>query len=228
MGGDKGEGEFMPTIVDDFWSKEKKGWGKNLIAYLEGKLIEKNPTHLVLEINGIGYSINIPVSSYADIGEVGQTVKVLTYQYVREDELKLYGFASKQEKGLFELLISVNGVGPRLALGILSSISVEDFQRSVLGEDLDVLTHISGVGKKTAQRLIVELKEKLGQVDLGVEKGVEIKERIGVPVEEAILALVSLGYNKLDARKAVQKVNSETEESLPIEELIKRSLKYAK
>lgn len=199
-----------------------------MIAYLEGKLIEKNPTYLILEVNGVGYSVYIPVSSYADIGEVGQTVKVLTYQYVREDELKLYGFSSHQEKELFVLLISVNGVGPRLALGILSSISVEDFQRSVLVEDLDVLIHISGVGKKMAQRLIVELKEKLGKVDLGVEKGMEVEERIDVPVDEAVLALVSLGYNKLDARKAVQKVNSESEESLPIEELIKRALKYAK
>ena len=199
-----------------------------MIAYLEGKLIEKNPTHLILEVNGVGYSVNIPVSSYASVGEVGQTVKVLTYQYVREDELKLYGFSSHQERDLFELLISVNGVGPRVALGILSSISVEDFQRSVLAEDLDVLTHISGVGKKTAQRLIVELKEKLGKVDLGIEKAVEVKEGIGIPAEEAVLALVYLGYNKLDARKAVQKANSESEESLPIEELIKRALKYAK
>jgi len=199
-----------------------------LIAYLQGKLIEKNPTLLILEVNGVGYSVNIPVSSYASVGEVGQTVKVLTYQYVREDELKLYGFSSHQERDLFELLISVNGVGPRVALGILSSISVEDFQRSVLAEDLDVLTHISGVGKKTAQRLIVELKEKLGKVDLGIEKAVEVKEGIGIPAEEAVLALVSLGYNKLDARKAVQKANSESEESLPIEELIKRALKYAK
>jgi len=200
-----------------------------LIAYLEGKIIEKNPTHLILGVNGIGYSINIPVSSYAGIGEVGQTVKVLTYQYVREDELKLYGFASKHEKGLFELLISVSGVGPRVALGILSSIPVQDFQRSVLAEDLDVLTHISGVGKKTAQRLILELKEKLGKMDLGIEKGIEAGERMGAPVEEeAVSALVSLGYNKLDARKAVQKANPESEESLPVEELIKRALKYAK
>jgi len=191
---------------------------------------------LILEVNGVGYSVNIPVSSYASVGEVGQTVKVLTYQYVREDELKLYGFSSHQERDLFELLISVNGVGPRVALGILSSISVEDFQRSVLAEDLDVLTHITGVGKKTAQRLILELKEKLGKVDLGVDKGLAVKERIDTSVEEAVLALVSLGYNKLDARKAVQlvmseanlKVSSESEESLPIEELIKRALKYAK
>jgi Holliday junction DNA helicase RuvA len=200
-----------------------------LIAYLEGKLIEKNPTHLILDVNGVGYSVNIPVSSYSHLGEIGVTVKVLTYQHVREDELKLYGFSSRQEKDLFELLISVNGVGPKVALGILSSISVENFQRSILEEDLDVLTHISGVGKKTAQRLIVELKEKLSKVDLGVEKGVEIKERIGASVEdEAVLALVSLGYNKFDARKAVGKVKSESEESLPIEELIKRAFKYAK
>ncbi len=200
-----------------------------MIAYLEGKLIEKNPTHLVLEVNGVGYSINIPVSSYAAIGEAGQTVKVLTHQYVRQDELRLYGFASRQEKGLFELLISVNGVGPRVALGILSSIPVQDFQRSVLGEDLDVLTHISGVGKKTAQRLIVELKEKLSKVDLGIGEGLEAKERVTIASdEEAVLALVSLGYNKLDARKAVQKVNSESEESLPIEEMIKKALRYAR
>ncbi len=200
-----------------------------MIAYLQGKLIDKNPTHLILDVNGVGYSINIPVSSFASVGEVGQIVKVLTCQYLREDELKLYGFASRQEKGLFELLISVNGVGPRVALGILSSIPVQDFQRSILGEDLDVLTHISGVGKKTAQRLIVELKEKLGKMDLGVEKGMEVEERIGAPVEEeAVLALVSLGYNKLDARKAVQKVNSESKETLPVEELIKKALKYAR
>jgi Holliday junction DNA helicase RuvA len=200
-----------------------------LIAYLEGKLIEKNPTRLILDVNGIGYSVNIPVSSYANIGEIGKIIKILTYQHVREDELKLFGFSTKPEKDLFELLISVNGVGPKVALGILSSISVEDFQRSVLEEDLDVLTHISGVGKKTAQRLIVELKEKLTKVDLRAEKGVEAKERIGVSIEdEAVLALVSLGYNKFDARKAIEKVNSESEESLPIEELIKKALKYAK
>jgi Holliday junction DNA helicase RuvA len=200
-----------------------------LIAYLEGKLIEKNPTHLILDVAGVGYSVNIPVSSYANIGEIGEIIKILTYQHVREDELKLYGFSTKPEKDLFELLISVNGVGPKVALGILSSISVEDFQRSVLEEDLDVLTHISGVGKKIAQRLIVELKEKLTKIDLRLEKGVEVKERIGVSIEdEAVSALVSLGYNKFDARKAIEKANSESEESLPIEELIKKALKYAK
>ncbi len=200
-----------------------------MIAYLEGKLIEKSPTHLILEINGVGYSVNIPVSTYSSLGETGKMVKVLTYQHVREDELKLYGFSTKPEKELFELLISVNGVGPRMALSILSCISVQEFQRSVLQEDLDVLTAISGVGKKKAQRLIVELKEKLGKIDLGVKKDLEEKEAVCVPaLDEAVLALVSLGYTKPDAKKALERVVENIDKALPVEELIKGALKYAR
>ena len=200
-----------------------------MIAYLEGKLIEKSPTHLILEVGGVGYSINIPVSTYSHLGETGQTVKVLTYQHVREDELKLYGFSSQPEKELFELLISVNGVGPRLALSILSCISVNEFQRSVLQEDLDVLTTIAGVGKKKAQRLIVELKEKLSKVDLGEKKDLKEREAVWVPAQdEAVLALVSLGYTKFDAKKVLERVTKEVKEVLPVEELIKRALKYAR
>jgi Holliday junction DNA helicase RuvA len=200
-----------------------------LIAYLEGKLIEKNPTHLILEVNGVGYSVNIPVSTYSNLGEIGQMIKILTCQQVREDELRLYGFSTKPEKELFELLVSVNGVGPRVALSILSCIPVGEFQRSILQEDLDVLTTISGVGKKTAQRLIVELKEKLGKVDLGEKMEVKEKEAVYVPAqEEAVMALVSLGYTKVDAKKALEKVVVDTEEVLPVEELIKRALKYAR
>jgi len=200
-----------------------------LIAYLEGKLIEKNPTHLILEVGGVGYSVNIPVSTYSSLVETGETVKVLTYQHVREDELKLYGFSTKPEKELFELLISVNGVGPRLALSILSCVSVNEFQRSVLQEDLDVLTTIAGVGKKKALRLIVELKEKLGKIDLGVKKDLEEKETVSVSAQdEALSALVSLGYTKPDAKKALERVIKDIDEVLPVEELIKRALKYAR
>jgi len=200
-----------------------------LIAYLEGKLVEKNPTLLILEVNGVGYAVNIPVSTYGSLVETGQMVKILTYQHVREDELKLYGFSTKPEKELFELLIAVNGVGPRMALSILSCISVQEFQRSVLQEDLDVLTAISGVGKKKAQRLIVELKEKLSKVDLGERKDLREEEAILTPaVDEAALALISLGYTKVDARRALDKVTEETKEALPVEELIKRVLKYTK
>jgi Holliday junction DNA helicase RuvA len=200
-----------------------------LIAYLEGKLIEKNPTLLILEVNGVGYCVNIPVSTYSNLGEVGQMVKVLTYQQVREDELKLFGFSTRPEKELFGLLISVNGVGPKVALSILSCIPVGEFQRSVLQEDLDALTSISGVGKKTAQRLIVELKEKLGKVDLGEREDLREKVAVGAPtVDEAALALMSLGYTKVDAKKALERVTRQVKEALPVEELIRRALKYAR
>lgn len=125
-------------------------------------------------------------------------------------------------------MISVNGVGPKVALGILSFLSVEEFQRSVLSEDLDVLTSIAGIGKKTAQRLIVELKEKLGKVDFGVGKDQKEKEAVIPAQDEAILALVSLGYTKFDAKRALERVAQEVKEVLPLEELIKRALKYAR
>jgi Holliday junction DNA helicase RuvA len=200
-----------------------------LIAYLEGKLVEKSPTRLIVEVNGVGYSVDIPVSTYSNLAETGDTVRVLTCQQVREDELKLYGFSTKPEKDLFELLINVNGVGPRMALSILSCIPVADFQRSVLQEDLDILTAISGVGKKTAQRLVVELKEKLSKMDLGERREPKDKGPTFAPAhEEAVLALVSLGYTKPDAKRALEAVVVEIKEPLPVEELIKRALKYAR
>ncbi len=200
-----------------------------MIAYLEGKLVEKSPTRLIVEVNGVGYSVDIPVSTYSNLAETGEMVKVLTCQQVREDELKLYGFVTKPEKDLFELLINVNGVGPRMALSILSCIPVAEFQRSVLQEDLDILTAISGVGKKTAQRLIVELKEKLSKMDLGERRELKDEEPRFAPAhEEAVLALVSLGYTKPDAKRALEAVVVEIREPLPVEELIKRALKYAR
>jgi len=197
-----------------------------LIAYLEGKLVEKNPTFLILEVNGVGYSVNIPISTYSNLGEIGQMVKVLTHQQVREDELKLFGFSTRQEKALFELLISVNGVGPKVALGILSCMPADGFQRSVLQEDLDALTTISGVGGKTAQRLVVELKEKLSKMDLGGTKVVAGRDGAAYPAaDEAALALMSLGYTKVEAKKALERVVADAKEALPVEELIKKALK---
>ena len=199
-----------------------------MIAYLEGKLVEKNPTFLILEVNGVGYSVNIPISTYGNLGEIGQMVKVLTHQQVREDELKLFGFSTRQEKALFELLISVNGVGPKVALGILSCIPADGFQRSVLQEDLDALTTISGVGRKTAQRLIVELKEKLSKMDLGGTEVVAGRDSVVYPAaDEAALALMSLGYTKAEAKKALEKVIADAKEALSVEELIKRALKHS-
>ena len=196
-----------------------------MISYLEGKLVEKNPTLVVLDINGIGYEVNIPVSTYEKLDNLGQRVKLLTYQYVREDTLQLYGFFTPPERETFKLLLSVSGIGPRLALGVLSCISVADFQRSVLEEDIDILTNISGIGRKTAQRLVVELKDKLGKVEL---KELEIGERIGTKENEAVLALVSLGYGKLEARRVVQQVIGQSKGKLVVEELVKKALSCSK
>jgi Holliday junction DNA helicase RuvA len=195
-----------------------------MIAYLEGKLVEKNPTNIVIDVNGVGYWVNIPLSSYDRLAEVGFSAKVLTYQYVREDTLQLYGFSTEKEKKLFELLLSVNGIGPKMGLAILSCIAVEDFQKSILEEDIDILTNISGIGKKTAQRLIVELKEKISKIDLGTGG----KYPWGKPAtsleEEAILALVSLGYSKVEAKKSVDNAKKGVDESIDLEELVKRAL----
>jgi holliday junction DNA helicase RuvA len=205
-----------------------------LIAYLEGRLVDKSPTQLVLDINGVGYEVKIPLSTFDKLGENGSKAKILTYQYVREDTLQLFGFATIEEKNLFELLITISGIGPKTALGILSSISVNDFQRSIVSEDLDSLTSISGIGKKSAQRLIVELKEKIGGEEFRFKKDMGLKDRSElILVEEALKALVSLGFNKASAKEAVNKAKSESDlkmhpqKKLGLEELIKKALKYA-
>jgi len=199
-----------------------------LIAYLEGKLVEKNPTQLILEVNGVGYCVNIPISTYERIGEPGSQVKIITYQYVRQDCLQLYGFFTPEEKWLFETLISVNGVGPKIGLGILSFISVDDFQRAIMEEEIDFLRNIPGIGKKTAQRLVVELKEKLGKLDLKKDIKVRSKERVEAQVvQEAILALISLGYNRYEAKKAIERGKEGSKDKLSVEEMIKRALRQA-
>jgi holliday junction DNA helicase RuvA len=196
-----------------------------LISYLEGRLIEKNPTLAVVDINGVGYGVNIPLSTYEKLNKIGERVKLLTYQYVREDTLQLYGFLTPEEKETFKLLLTVSGIGPKSALGVLSCISVEDFQRSILEEDIDVLTSISGIGNKTAQRLVIELKEKLGKMDL---KGLKVGERIDTEEDGAISALVSLGYTRLEAKRAIQQVMGQSKGKLSVEELVKKSLSCSK
>ncbi len=198
-----------------------------MIAYLNGNIVKKSPTDLVLDVNGVGYKVNIPLSTFEKIGEVGNNVKILTYQYVREDVLALYGFVTEEERTLFELLLSVNGIGPKSALGILSGITVENFCNSILNEDTDILTNISGIGNKTARRLVVELKEKLAKEGLEKLGSLVFATKEKIPAEEeAILALVSLGYNRFEAKRKIEKIRTE-DQKLSTEELIKKALKVA-
>lgn len=199
-----------------------------MIAYLEGKLVEKTPTELVLDVGGVGYHLQIPLSTYERLGKNGSRIKILTYQYVREDAFKLFGFVTLEEKNLFELLLSVSGIGPKIALGILSCISVDDFNRFITFEDLDSLTGISGIGKKTAKRLIVELKDKIDQ-DFKIEKGIIFKDKVKLDLaEQAINALISLGFTKYQAKEAVKSAIERAQKKLGLEELIKQSLKFSK
>lgn len=196
-----------------------------MISYLSGTLAEKSPTHLVVDVGGVGFFVQVPLSTYERAGQVGQPIKLLTYLNVREDALQLFGFLTEGERDLFGLLISVNGVGPQLAQKVLSGVPVNDFKRFVAAGDGRRLTAIPGVGKKTAERLVVELRDRIGEVR-GVE---EIGRQPGGHepagrTREAVLALVALGATQTSAEKAVAAVLDEGGD-LPVEQIIKRALR---
>ena len=195
-----------------------------MIAQLEGVLSKKTPTQMILDVNGVGYDLLIPISTFDKLGEVGSKVRLLTYLHVREDILQLFGFSTLKEKGMFTHLISVSGIGPKLALGILSGRTVEDLTRSIVNSDVANLTQLSGVGKKTAQRIVLELRDKLAkkmtEAQLATVSGEPLANG---KLEEGVLALVSLGYNRTAAENTLLKVLG-AEPDLALDELIKRAL----
>ena len=198
-----------------------------MIASITGTLVSRSPTEVVLDAHGIGYSVNIPLSTYERLGQTQTTVTLLTYLHVREDTLQLYGFATEEERLLFRLLISVSGIGPKMAQGILSGISVVDLRNHIAKGNLSALTAIPGVGKKTAERLVIELRDKIGKTEPGmagqatVEDGSELRQ-------EALLALTSLGYNRQQAEKAIRLVLQDVRGEKPsLQDLIKKALRLA-
>lgn len=194
-----------------------------MISYLSGTLAEKSPTHLVVDVGGVGFSVQVPLSTYERAGQVGQPIKLLTYLNVREDALQLFGFLTEGERDLFALLISVNGVGPQVAQKILSGVTVNDFKRFVAAGDGRRLTTIPGIGKKTAERLVMELRDRIGEVQ-GVEEERPGGRRPAGRTQEAVLALVALGATQASAEKAVAAVVDE-DGDLPVEQVIKRALR---
>jgi Holliday junction DNA helicase RuvA len=196
-----------------------------LISYIKGILAEKAPARIVVETCGIGYEILVPLSSYDAFGDVGSEVFVFTHFHVREDSHTIFGFASTKERRLFQMLISVSGIGPRSALTILSGVSVDDFCHVIVTEEVGFLTAISGVGRKTAQRLIVELKSRIteDEVAVGVGAGpLPARDRM----TEAVQALISLGFKRPTARKAVEKCIDEAGRELDVEEMIRGALRH--
>ncbi|MHB8171579.1 MAG: Holliday junction branch migration protein RuvA [Thermincolia bacterium] len=201
-----------------------------MIAFLRGKLIESSLEFIIIDVSGVGYRVYTPSTVLGRLPELGSEVTVYTYYYVREDLMALYGFLDTDELGLFEQLISVSGIGPKVALGMLSAISGGNLIRAVIQEDLKTLQNIPGIGKKTAQRMIVELKDKLAKT--AAQKG-DFVEELSVGngfiapsgAEDAVQALITLGYGQGEARTAVDRVLAINGGVTDPESIIKLALK---
>jgi len=198
-----------------------------MINYLQGILVHKSPTKLVVEVNGVAFEVNITLSCFENLGEIGQKTKVLTYLHVREDILQLYGFKTNSERELFMHLISAPGIGPKKAQVILSSVAATQLQRYIIEENLSALTSLSGVGKKPAQRLILDLKDKVVSIGEDVDRlpgKSDDKPSVDNLIDEAVAALTSLGFNKNNAQMVVLKIVRKNNQEISLEELIKQSL----
>lgn len=198
-----------------------------MITFVSGKLVAALPTQAVIDVSGVGYEVLIPLSSYDRLPAVGQAVQVLTHLHVREDAHILYGFMSIAERDLFRLLVNnVSGIGPKLALAVLSGMSVSSFKGAVVNGDVASLSKISGLGKKTAERIVLELKDKVG-----VAAAWEAASASHAPsaedeqANEAVLALIALGYKQVDAHKTVRELQEKQPEIQSAEELVKLALK---
>jgi Holliday junction DNA helicase RuvA len=198
-----------------------------MIAFLEGTLAEALPTQIVVNVHGVGYQVLIPISSFERLPAPGLPVKILTHLAVREDAHVLYGFMSSGERDLFRLLLNhVTGVGPKIALSVLSGLSVEMFKSAVVAGDTGMISKISGVGKKTAERIVLELKDKVGvaaEWEASSAKNAPSPEDIRL--HDAVLALISLGYKQAEAHKAVNAAIKAGAEAKTAEDLVRQALK---
>lgn len=202
-----------------------------MFAYISGRLEDKGIDNIVIDVNGIGYKIFIPVAKIDKIGNIGDNVKVHTYYYVREDNISLYGFGTKEELRVFELLLLVSGVGAKMAINIISEIEPYDFSLAVISSDVKTLTKVSGVGPKVAQRIILELKDRL-KTETAIQNNSASKENTNISlasldtneVAEAMSALQVLGYNIKDIKVVMQKIENLNE--MKTEEIIKKGLIY--
>jgi len=196
-----------------------------VIGRLSGLLVQKQPPELLLDVNGVGYEVSAPMSTFYALPDVGEAVVIHTHMVVREDAQLLYGFATESERALFRILIKINGVGPKLGITILSGIAAEDFVRCIHDNDAAALVRLPGIGKKTAERLIVELKDKVGTEDEAGESsatpGSIENTTVKSPIGDAVSALISLGYKPNDASRMVRSIETE---SLNTEEIIRQAL----
>jgi len=198
-----------------------------MIAFLRGQLIEALPTQVTVEVNGVGYEALIPLSSYDHLPAPGQEVKLLTHLVVREDAQVLYGFMTAAERELFRLLINtVSGIGPKIALNVLSGMNPTAFRGAVANGDVKSLSQISGVGRKTAERIVVELKDKIGAA--GAWEAASAQRALSPAdqrVNDAVLALMALGFKQIEAHDSVRKAQAALGAQATVEDLVRSCLK---
>ena len=196
-----------------------------MIGRLSGQLLEKQPPELLIDVNGVGYEVSAPMSTFYALPDVGEKVIIHTHMVVREDAQLLYGFSTQSERTLFRILIKINGVGPKLALTILSGITADEFIRCIHDNDAAALVRLPGIGKKTAERLIVELRDKVGaeaeSSDTTSSPGLMSVSTVKSPIADAVSALVALGYKPNDASKMVRSIETE---GMNTEEIIRQAL----
>jgi Holliday junction DNA helicase RuvA len=201
-----------------------------MIAHLSGTLLSKQATSVILDVSGVGYEVSIPLSTFYELEDPGSNVQLRIYTHVREDALQLYGFKTARERELFLRLISVSGIGPKLGITLLSGMSAEEMSTSIRNNNLAKLTLIPGVGRKTAERLVMELRDKVAALAAGVDEDLGMTaEAASVPTEDsmradALSALLNLGYQRNAAEKAVTAALGENDE-VSVESILRASLR---
>lgn len=197
-----------------------------MIARLRGELVENKPPYLMIDVAGVGYAVEAPMSTIFSLPPIGSQVTLLTHLQVREDAHTLYGFGSAQERDTFRELLKVNGIGAKIALATLSTLNPQDFRACILNGDVASITRVPGIGKKTAERMIIEMRDRLEKMDVGSPSGgipnMTAPGPTSDPVAEAEEALVALGYKPQEATRMVAKVETE---GLALEDILKRALK---
>ena len=196
-----------------------------MIAFIEGKVCEKSGNSLVLQTGGVGFLLTCSLTTLQAVPAVGQTMKCLTYFSVREDAMELFGFATQEEKELFLRLIAVSGVGPKLALSILGSMPARDLQVAILMDDVTAISRAPGVGKKTAQRITLELRDKITQAEVSsvsAAADIPVRPQAADSLGEALEAMMALGYSAAEARTALSQVR---DRNAPVDELITQALR---
>ena len=197
-----------------------------MIAYLSGKLIEKQANTAIVDVGGVGYEVSIPLSTFYELGEVGSDVQLRIYTHVREDAIQLFGFKTNRERELYLRLLSVQGIGAKSGITMLSGMSADEIIMAIRTDDLARLTSIPGVGRKTAERLVIELRDKVGELTSTGSSPLDAERPIlpaDAVFEDALSALVNLGYQRVAAEKAVKQAAQEGTE-MSVQKLLRRSL----